>query len=277
MINVMILRTCGIPATIDEVPYWGSRNGSHASDVFWSAKEQKMITGYEREFVNDSLARRPAKVVRYTFHYTSAFNKEISLYLKGEEFQIPQMAGNHWYDATADHTSVSDVHIPVRKEIADRMELGYLYVRNYDDWVPVHYGRVMSDTLCFTSMGRDLIYRAGFYSAGKDYFITPPFLLDSLGGIKYSEPDTVNNLDLLVSKINHGLESDVKSRRSYTLRYLDNKGTWIDHDTKRCENEGELTFKKVPSVAFYFLFSSSDQRHLARIFLIGEKGQQLWY
>lgn len=79
------------------------------------------------------------------------------------------------------------------------------------------------------------------------------------------------------AKINHGKESDVVSGQTYTLRYLDGVGKWQDHATKKCVKDGKLIFQDVPTGAFYFLFSSSDQRKLARIFLVNENGEQLWY
>src|SRR5680860_1638599 len=126
-------------------------------------------------------------------------------------------------------------------------------------------------------MGSGVIYRAGFYSAGKHYFVIRPFLLDSQGRLRYSEPDTMHTRRLTLKKINHGLESDVKSGQTYTLRYLNRKGDWVDHATKNCKRDGELTVWKVPGGAFYFLYSPSDQHHLARIFLVNEEGEQQWY
>ena len=145
---------------------------------------------------------------------------------------------------------------------------------NYGEWVPVDYGIVQRDTLNFHSMGRDIIYRAGFYSGGKHYFIGKPFLLDTLG---YSDPDMESTRTINTAKINHGTESGVVSGRTYTLRYLNSEGIWQDHETKKCVKEGELIFQDVPSGAFYFLFSPSDQRKLARIFLGHTDGTQIWY
>ncbi|HLU94262.1 MAG TPA: hypothetical protein VKZ54_09060 [Membranihabitans sp.] len=148
---------------------------------------------------------------------------------------------------------------------------------NYGEWVPACFGRVSGDTLCFTSMGRELIYRAGYYSEKRHHFITRPFLLDFDETIQYSEPDRNRSIVVRAGKINHGEESGVVAGQNYTLRYLNSEGTWVDHAMKQCKRDGELYFRDVPAGAFYMLSSSSDRRNLARIFLIGEDGEQLWY
>ena len=140
----MILRSCGIPATIYEVPFWGSRNGSHAGDAFWSSKAQKMITRYEWVTYDPEYYVRPTKVIRYTYRYTGAYSDHNAPYLNGEELQIPQMTRDHWCDATADHTAVSEIKISISHKIAERMGLGYLYVMNYGEWVPVSYRNFIS-------------------------------------------------------------------------------------------------------------------------------------
>lgn len=157
------------------------------------------------------------------------------------------------------------------------MELAYLYVMNYGEWVPVDYGRVEGDSLCFTSVGRDVIYRAGFYSGEKDYFTGKPFLLDTMGVIWYSNPDMDRSIIINAARINHGQESGVVPGQSYTLRYLNQSGQWEDHATKLCAGDGNLSFHNVPAGAFYFLYTPSDVRQLARIFLIGKEGEQMWY
>lgn len=276
-INVMILRTCGIPATIYEVPFWGSRNGSHAGDVYWSSEAQKMVSRYSWVEYDLEYYVRPAKVVHYTFRYTGEYQERIEPWLHGEIFQIPQMSGNHWYDATAVHNAVSNIQFHVPDEISDRLKLGYIYVMNYGEWVPVDYGYVRGDSLFFKSMGRDIIYRTGFYSSGKHSYMTRPFLLDRQGKIRYSIPDTARQSTIQITRINHAVESQVDSGNIYTLQYLDRNGIWQDHETKNCLKDGELIFSDVPTGAFYFLSSRADHRHLARIFLIGEQGQQMWY
>lgn len=43
--NAYVLRSAGIPATVDIIPHWGSKNGTHAGDVYWNYKEKKMTPG----------------------------------------------------------------------------------------------------------------------------------------------------------------------------------------------------------------------------------------
>lgn len=277
MINVMILRTCGIPATIDEVPFWGSMNGSHAADVYWSTVDNKMVGGNGQEFYIPEIGRRAAKVIRHTFRYTGVYTQKIAPNLKQADFQIPQLKGDFWYDVTKEYTTVDNLKFFVDSKIRKRSDIGYIYVMNYGQWVPLFYGRVQDDSIGFTDMGREVLYRAGFHLRGSDRFITRPFILDKEGRIRYSEPDYDRQEVLQTYKINHGENSDVVAGQSYTLQYLDVEGHWQDHATLKCEQDSLLSFPNVPSNAFYMLKSPSDTRNLARIFLIGEDGEQVWY
>ena len=275
MINTLIQRTWGIPATINEVPYWGSQNGSHATEVVWNAHEGKMYDG--EEFYRPEANRRPAKIIQYSFRRTGAFTDGIAPYLNGEEFQISQMRGDHWFDVTSVHAPVTNIHYPVQGNLPPEMELVYIYVMNYGDWVPTHFGRVYGDSLQFRDMGMDLIYRVGYYANGNHHLISPPFQVDRNGDIQYSSPDPGRPLDINGRKINHGLESDVESGETYTLQYVARDGEWHDHATQQCAADGELIFSSVPADAFYRLKSPSDERKLARIFMINDDGEQVWY
>src|SRR5690606_41170068 len=42
------------------------------------------------------------------------------------ELQIPQMTGDHWFDATRDYMAVSNIDIPVSENITKKIDLGYI-------------------------------------------------------------------------------------------------------------------------------------------------------
>lgn len=275
MTNTMILRTWGIPATIDEVPFWGSKNGSHTADVVWDARNGRMYCEYE--FFDPEDNRRPAKVIRHTYRKTGAYTNYIAPWTEGEELQIPQLRSDHWFDVTAGYRPVEDVIYPIGDNWPAKTELGYIYVMNYGKWVPTFYGTIQNDSLRFRSMGLDLIYRIGYYSKGEHHMITRPFLLDQQGEMIYSDPTVEQPCDINARKINHGEKADVVPGETYSLQYLDSEGNWRVHDTRQCQREEELWFSNVPANAFYMLRSPSDEWNLARIFLINEDGEQVWY
>lgn len=275
MINTMIQRTWGIPATIDEVPYWGSVNGSHTVEVNWNAREGRMYG--ELKLYNPEIRRRPAKVIRHCFRNTGAYTNFIAPWIDGEELQIPQMRTDHWFDVTAEHGPVMDVIFPVGDNWPDKTKLGYIYVMNYGKWVPIHYGTLQNDSLRFRSMGKDIIYRVGYFANGNHQFISQPFLLDLQGEMKSSAPDPGHTVDLNARKINHGSKAGVEPGVTYTLQYLDSDGKWLDHATEQCQQEEVLWFTDVPSHAFYRLKFPTDEWNLARIFLVDDDGEQVWY
>lgn len=275
MINAMITRTWGIPAAVEEIPYWGSQNGSHAAEAFWNPAVGKMVS--DPDFSISDNHRRPAKIVRYTFRKTDAFSRQIKPYLNGDAFQIPQMSGDHWFDATGQHTDVAKVEYPVGSSWPDKIKLGYIYVMDYGQWVPIHYGVVEGDRIHFRNMGVDIIYRVGYYSAGQHHMVSKPFLLQDGGQLKFSEPSREKLITVPVLKYNNGNKAVLEIDESYTLQFLDENGVWKDHATLVCRDENPLLFTDVPAGAFYWLKFPSDTRSLSRIFLLNDQGEQWWY
>lgn len=275
MINAMILRTWGVPAVVDEVIYWGSQNGSHTAEVIWNPELGKMDSGHDFYFTNTR--RRPSKVIRHSYRKTGVYTKMIAPYLHGAELQIPQMKNDHWFDVTAEHCPAGDLVYPVGDQWPVDLELGYIYVMNYGNWMPVSYGIRENENIRFRNMGKDIMYRIGYFNKGEHHFTTIPFLLDQNGELQYSTPLETQKMAFNASKINHGSKSGVEPGETYTLQYLDREGNWQDHMTLRCEKEEELWFEDVPMHAFYRLQPSSDEWSLARPFLISDEGEQLWY
>src|SRR5690606_29523662 len=205
-------------------PYWGSRNGSHTAEVVWNAQKGRMYDGVELYFTNTR--RRPAKVIRHTFHKIGAFTQSIAPLLDGEVVQIPQMRGECWFDVTADHCPAADVMYPIGDGWPSDKKLGYIYVLSYGRWVPTYYGTIENDSLRFRSMGLDIIYRVGYYADGDHQFISRPLLVDQQGELRYSLPDPERAMSIQTPKINDGEKDGVEAGADYTLKYQVEDGYW---------------------------------------------------
>lgn len=269
---VYIMRSSGIPSTVDEIPIWGNQNGRHAYEVVYNQDKHVFEPG-ERHGIK---LVGPAKVLRRTFHRVGKYSDEILPLIKNNPFPLPFLKHDYWYDSTEDSNDTKDISLSIPQKFAD---LGYalIYVLNYNNWTPLYYGKVNGDKVIFPNMGTGVIYRAGNVINGQHQFFTTPFMLQENGSLRFPRIDESNTTSITVEKINHGALSQVEAGENYTLLVMKENGQWQKIETKTCQTKGKLTFPKVPSDVFYLLSSPSDQRNLARIFLIDEDGTQVFY
>lgn len=200
------LRSVGIPATINTVPYWGNSNASH----FWTeiigapAKErydntQRDFRTIEDELVNDTFwfkdgiitdttgipeevflrkCRTVPKVYRMNYEIQSA-----SLSLQTRE-EVPMLFRNMTLeDITARLVVTQDVLVEVPKFDCDRKRFVYLCVYDPDNlsWVPVAWSKVRHARALFRDMGVNILYIAAFYHKGTVVPFGDPFILTASG------------------------------------------------------------------------------------------------
>ncbi|MGH2644332.1 MAG: hypothetical protein ACRDE2_10310 [Chitinophagaceae bacterium] len=269
--QVYLMRSLGIPATIDLIPYWGKGNAGHAALVFWNTKKHKM-TCIRGEGLNPP-GYSPAKVFRLSFKRQTIWQDSIRPYVDPVSFVLKNLENNHWIDATGDHVKVADVAIPI-KDSSSRY--AYICVFNYAQWVPIYWGRYIHHEYLFKNMGCDILYRVAL-PASKTYRLTDHvFYLDSGGVVKYIHPDLKKRINLTLHKLNIGRKSWVQQMQLYTLKYLSNKGMWMDVGTKKCQKDSVISFTHVPTNTFYRLLKDGGLGILGRPFLYKNKTQE-WY
>lgn len=205
--RAMVLRSMGIPATMDYVPHWGNYTGKHGilrivtikqeqllknnnspentsllfgSTSFLQGKKLNIEEGDLPEGVEVQYSKTLPKVYRYTWsvqpdrkHLLEIADKEeiisnFLLYIK---------------DVTDEYVSCSDVQIKVNKS---NCHIGYLCVSERGEWVPVNCSEITSNgDVIFQNMGRNIIYLPAVY---KNKLMEPagaPFYLDEKGKIHH--------------------------------------------------------------------------------------------
>lgn len=265
-LSVYMLRTIGIPATVDIVPIWGSRNSGHSSPVFWSVKEQKMIPPYER----DLKYRRPAKVFRYLFEYSDILegNIERDVIVK----VLPFLDNNHLEDVTDEHHITSDIVISRFDPAKDY----FIFCYNYGSWQPVYFGRKQKNTVTFSAMGTDILYRIGSLDRdGSFNLISLPFILSKNGERIRLIPKKNQPLSIIVDKTNSGEEAFLKPEHEYVIQYMNLFGNFVNKDTVTCGADSLALFFDVPGNTAYKVEPIIGNRKLSRPFLYEDKA--LWY
>jgi hypothetical protein len=268
--NAYVLRSAGLPATVDVIPHWGSKNGTHAGDVYWNNAEKKMTPGPGRRF------ERPAKVFRLTFRNHSSWARQIKPFVSDNDFLLNFLRNDNWLDVTNEHTITSDITLPI-KAANDRPvpTTAYICVFDYGAWEPLYWGPVNNDLVVFKNMGRNVIYRMATFKHGLD-FCGEIFLLDSDGQIKYFCPNQQKTQTMKLQKLNSGKEAWVAKNVAYTLYLLGKDQKWHKVAEDICRKDAMIEFRDIPSGGLYRLVKSDSPQQKERIFAF-EDNQQVWY
>lgn len=263
--NTYLLRSIGIPSTVDIIPLWGKINDNHVTTVFWRN--------------NDSIAKvlvnTPAKVLRYCFKKQNIWKDSIKPFVNEKTFILELLKHNHWCDVTNEHTRTSDITYKFETQ-ASLPRFAYLCVYNYGNWNPLWWGKIKRSRGIFKNMGVDILYRVAIPKNNGFDLVGRPFLLDTHGVIRYFNPNKKILQKLILKRINNGKEAYLKRPQKYSLFYLDEQNNWNLIATKQCEQDSLITFSAAPHSAIYLLKSQSATNRLERPFIYID-GKQIWY
>ena len=267
-IGVYVLRSWGIPAIVDFVPFWGSKNGSHASEVF-IGKYGEIQTASGREL------KRAAKIFRCSFRKIDMLKKYPATTMEQIIHVLPFLSNNHISDVTKEHTGVTDIVYPI-KNCGDQ-KIAYILVYNYGRWVPVFYGEIENEkSAIFKGMGVDMIYRVGL--PGKSgVSILPGFIqIDSSGKQVSYSPDDETKISLLIKKYNGGGDAYIKKGTYYDLQILTMDGGWKKIANKPAIGDSSIIFDNVAKNGIYRVVNDHANLQLERPFSY-ENGEQHWW
>lgn len=268
-LNVMALRSLGIPTALDFVPMWGRRNAGHYSEVFWDNEQRRFRTASGREF------RFPAKVFRYTFRQQNNWSAFIQPVVQHNPFLLDFLKHDHWMDVTHEHT----VTATVEYEWEFTSDFAYICVLNYGRWMPIFWGKVEDGKARFENMGTDMLYRIAVPFGASYKPISSIFHVDETGSKTFFKPNPNERINLRLSRLNTGARSWIRAGRNYSLFYYDGNGDWNLFDIQQAESDSLIVFENVPSNTLYWLWNiESDRRYrrLERPFLY-ENGVQIFY
>ncbi len=265
--GVYILRSFGIPAALDIVPYWGSRNGGHA--------EVSALDGNGKmSAIPRHQLSHAAKVFRLSFMPVNIWRDSIKPLIANDSFLLPAIAHDHWEDATADHTDAGDINIDMPMPL--RRKMAYICAFNYGEWQPVYWGAVRAGgTVSFRQMGKGILYCTAWPEGQGIRLAGKPFVWDSSGIQRVCAPNMRHQVEMKLSKLNTGARAWVEKGRTYTLYRLGEEGEWLEIMDVHCERNGELPVVKAPAGGVYRLVDKRGDGRLERPFEYKDD-QQLW-
>lgn len=91
------------------------------------------------------------------------------------------------------------MRIKLRKEPSGT-KYAYLCVWNYNNWKPVHWGKITGDVALFSGMGKDIVYLPMYCMDGEMVVAADPVLVQKDGKVRilYPEDTTGRNGDYTV-------------------------------------------------------------------------------
>jgi len=178
-LEVMVLRSLGIPSTIDYIPVWGRKNGTHCTEVFWDDEQQRLRTASGREF------EYPAKVFRYTFKKQNIWTDSIIPVIKRNPFILDFLKHDHWLDVTQEHTKTKTIEYGCNI----LSDFAYICVFNYGQWIPVYWGKINEGKVRFENMGTNILYRIAIPQNNSYKLVSSIFLFDEKGNKKFFKPN----------------------------------------------------------------------------------------
>ncbi|MDI3322526.1 hypothetical protein [Pinibacter soli] len=263
-----ILRSQGIPATVDIVPFWGTSTGSHYSTVTMESGKER-IAAETGMLTSKDLIREPAKVLRTTF--SSQKNTIASL---TDEKNIPPgvLRNANYLDVTKEYWSVQDVQIPLFFRKVSAPSYVFACVLNGLEWRPVWWSRTANNRAVFTNMSKGVVYLPMYYVANKLQPAGNPIAVGSNSSNLLS-PDTLHRRIVQIKQQDSYLI--FRPGKKYTMFYWNNRWTPINTQIPNAQTK-ELVFENVPKNALLLLVPEYS-KGLERPFIITNEGERVWF
>ena len=207
IVAISALRSFGIPATLNFIPYWGNSNAGHhwteiigenrserynnqqlpspedrediVNSMFWMKFDCKTIDGIPEQ-VQIRTCRTVPKV--YRNNYAIQLGSLASI---ASSEEIPHLfADKGMEDVTDSYVECSDIKIPLQR-VTEFNRHVYLCCYEPDglSWTPVAWGEIRKGEARFKKVGKNIVYLPAFYANGMIIPAGDAFLLTNEGKV----------------------------------------------------------------------------------------------
>ena len=185
---IFVMRSLGIPVSIDYTPQWPFRNLGHTwNSVYEDDNHTIHFMGTESAPGEPHKEdHKKAKVYRKTF----SKNINSLAILKKKYEKIPsQFEDSHYIDVTEKYVSAKNIIVDILPEYYKASE-NYIYICVFDNqnWVPIHWAINTKDRVVFEKMGIDIAYIAMYYTSDGLVPASSPFIVAKDGKVNYLLP-----------------------------------------------------------------------------------------
>lgn len=266
-LQVFMLRSQGIPASFNYIPYWATSTGGHFLNSVFNEEMQPLKYDATSTPAIVDLTREPGKVLRITY------SKQKNMLADLEHLDsIPPgfMQTRNYIDITDEYWKTQSVTCLINK-LKPNCLIVYACVYNGGAWQPTWWGKVNNSTVEFSKMAKGAVYLPAYFSNGE---IVPAGYPKGLGysGEVELKPDQENKNTIVIQEQDRYLK--FRADKSYSLYYWDDEWKLIA-EKKATSETRELTFDDVPSNALLILIPEYSQGK-ERPFMIKD-GKRYWW
>ncbi|MDI3318227.1 transglutaminase domain-containing protein [Pinibacter soli] len=268
-LNVFMLRSQGMPATIDNIVCWATSSGKHFLNETLDDNKPLSFDVSNTATMFDKLPREPAKVLRTTYSkQASALASFIDTNL------IPPgiLRKANYVDVTREYWATGDVKLSLFPA-ASMPKVAYACVLNFLNWTPAWWGNVNNNQVVFTDMCKGAVFLPMSYENKKMKPVGWPIAVNNSNTTLLLKPDTANLRSISVYEQDKYLV--FRQGKKYKLFYWNNKWTSIAETTVNAEQKS-LVFEKVPRNALLLLVPEYSQKK-ERPFTISDNGDREWW
>lgn len=265
---VFALRSQGIPASVDVVPFWATSTGGHTLNVVLAPNGKPMP--YDILLLSDSLKnfiREPAKVLRITY---SKQANTLPFFQTNEKIPYGFLRSKNYIDVTDQYWPVKDVTC---KLFTDSIlpPIAYAGVFNGLRWQPTWWGVVKNSSVVFSNMCKGAVFLPMGYKNGKFKPIGYP-VASGYNHTVILKPEKTTHTVHLEEQEHYLL---YRPGKNYKLYYWE--GEWIlISGQKAGDNTTELIFDNVPKNALLLLIPEYSQGK-ERPFMITDDNKRVWW
>lgn len=223
--NCLLMSSLGMAVSIDFVPYWGNRSGSHTwnsmiikgetypFEPFWDVERWKYKTIYNNETYD---------LLRGKFRLPKVYRRTYELHLEGplsdesvKKEDIPSLFRYPFVkDVSTEYFKTTDVKVNITEPIPDDTHYCYLCVYNAGEWKPVQWAKInWIHSAKFKGMGRDIVYAPMFYKNGVLIRAGSAFLLDQNGNYQIMKPEKEKTSIIIRSFTSHLTAKEISACR----------------------------------------------------------------
>lgn len=257
------LRSLGLPAWVENVPYWGTSSGRH----FFAATFTNNAKAVSLDVPQD-LKREPSKILRTTYSKQPGV---LASLIKADEIPPGFMRTYNYKDVTKEYWPTKNLSCnlfpaPTMNSIV------YACVFNFSSWRPTWWAKATGQRVLFSNMSKGVVFLPAYYVGGK---LKPAGYPVALGFNHEMElkPDWQQAHAITINAQAKFLT--IKSRETYKLYYWDNSWKLLK-SILTSEHQKTLAFEKVPANALLLLRPQASQGK-ERPFIVTNEGQRIWW
>ncbi len=266
-LGVFAMRSKGIPATVNIIPYWATSTGGHVLNTFFDSSKAIPFNQTTDQSIKE-LSREPAKVLRITY---SKQTKTLASF--EDQNAIPKgiLRNQNYIDVTSDFWKTTAVNCTLYP-INNQPKIVYATTFNGLKWSPFWWGKVTENQTQFSQICINTVVIPQYYNNEKMIPAGAPIVIGEQENIVLT-PNYEKTQDVIIKPMANYLI--LKPNVTYKLSYWDNEWKLIDSQTAN-EDTKLLLFPKVPTNSLLLLVASNS-KGLERPFIIDEKGNRTWF